>query len=558
MPLDASPDAAPPLSAGAFNLTAKNISKALKSAPLWLGFSAAHCTYCAVHEPQYSLYASTHAPHLPRLARVDAASERLLQERYEVNELPALVLAWSSTKFTPYAGAHTAAAMAAFADAQLAPASVAVADAAALTQLLPSAPEDVLLVGFFNDLDDETEELDDFREAAAALRRQRPDAVVRGAHATLTRALSDAYGPRGKRWIGAAPCAVVLTGADLAPRAAPYRLDEAAEGGLSLGEWAARAALPDAGELTAANFGAYAATGLPMLLAFVRPSADNRALVGALRGVAARFRGKLLTAHCDGDAHRDRMLALGLRGGELPQLAFNTKDGRQLPFPAGRTPDEPSLSRFAADFLGERLQTAPELPPRRGPPKQPENYVPRASDAGAVVEVGAANFSAVALEVGLDVLLHLYSEENCDACVALVPYYARVAGRLRELGVDSVAVARMDVGVHPMPQLLSSAHRHPLPTVLMLPARRKEPPFAFYDGRAHAKHLLLFAQKHASRPFALPPNPHLTRDEHEAWKQQVADNLPPEKAEAAYEALQRETGLGRGELGLPPRLKDET
>ena len=57
----ASTDAAP-LTAGAFNLTAKNISKALKSAPVWLGFSAAHCTYCAVHEPQYSLYASTRAP----------------------------------------------------------------------------------------------------------------------------------------------------------------------------------------------------------------------------------------------------------------------------------------------------------------------------------------------------------------------------------------------------------------------------------------------------------------------------------------------------------------
>ena len=170
----ASTDAVVPLSAGAFNLTAKNISKALKSAPLWLGFSAAHCTYCAVHEPQYSLYASTHAPHLPRLARVDAASERLLQERYEVNELPALVLAWSSTKFTPFAGAHTAAAMAAFADAQLAPASVAVANAAALTQLLPSAPEDVLLVGFFNDLDDEAEELDDDDARLSSLPAQTP------------------------------------------------------------------------------------------------------------------------------------------------------------------------------------------------------------------------------------------------------------------------------------------------------------------------------------------------------------------------------------------------
>ena len=175
-----------------------------------------------------------------------------------------------------------------------------------------------------------------------------------------------------------------------------------------------------------------------------------------------------------------------------------------------------------------------------------------------MVEVGAANFSAVALEVGRDVLLQLYTEEGCDACVALVPYYARVAGRLRELGVDSVAVARMDVGVHPMPPLLSSAHRHPLPTVLMLPARRKDPPFAFYDGRApRSTCCSLRKSTRRGRSRCRP-----TRTSHAtstmAWKQQVADNLPPEKAEAAYEALERETGLGRGELGLPPRLKDET
>ena len=162
------PDVAPPLSAGAFNLTAKNISKALKSAPLWLGFRGA--LHLLRGAGAGYIASATPAPAAAGARR--RGERRLLQERYEVNELPALVLAWSSTKFTPFAGAHGGGDVA-FADAQLAPASVAVADAAALTQLLPSAPEDVLLVGFFNGLDDEAEELAPFA-AAAALRQQRP------------------------------------------------------------------------------------------------------------------------------------------------------------------------------------------------------------------------------------------------------------------------------------------------------------------------------------------------------------------------------------------------
>ena len=49
------------------------------------------------------------------------------------------------------------------------------------------------------------------------------------------------------------------------------------------------------------------------------------------------------------------MLSLGLREGALPQLGFNTKDGRQLAFPHTSAPTEAALSRFAAAFLGERL-----------------------------------------------------------------------------------------------------------------------------------------------------------------------------------------------------------
>ena len=70
---------------------------------------------------------------------------------------------------------------------------------------------------------------------------------------------------------------------------------------------------------------------------------------------------------------------------------------------------------------------------------------------------------------------------------------------------------------------------------------------ALFDGKARPKELMYFVQRHASRSIELPPNPHLTRDQHVMWKVQVAD-LPQEKIEAAYETLQRETGLAKDEL----------
>ena len=117
----------------------------------------------------------------------------------------------------------------------------------------------------------------------------------------------------------------------------------------------------------------------------------------------------------------------------------------------------------------------------------------------------------------------------------------------------------------------------------MLPARSKEPPFALYHGQVHSgprpqpptttltpdhnphppkprharapthiqharpKDIMYFAQQHATHAFELPPNPHLTREQHVMWKEQVGA-LPQEKVRAAYETLERETGLARDEL----------
>ena len=142
----------------------------------------------------------------------------------------------------------------------------------------------------------------------------------------------------------------------------------------------------------------------------------------------------------------------------------------------------------------------------------------------------------------------------------------------------------MDVGRHALPAALKSIQLHALPIVIALPARAKvcakaelrhavvvvaacsrpslyaapllsstachgvqEAPFSFFDGKVRPKEMMYFLQRHATSAFELPPNPHLSREQHELWKVQVAE-LPSEKVEAAYQSLERETGLARDEL----------
>ena len=68
-----------------------------------------------------------------------------------------------------------------------------------------------------------------------------------------------------------------------------------------------------------------------------------------------------------------------------------------------------------------------------------------------------------------------------------------------------------------------------------------------FDATAKPKELLYYAQQHATHRFELPPNPHLSREQHAAWKEQV-EQLPPEKIERAYQTLYDETGLRKDEL----------
>ena len=119
------------------------------------------------------------------------------------------------------------------------------------------------------------------------------------------------------------------------------------------------------------------------------------------------------------------MLSLGLHSDILPQVALNTKDGRQLPFSIGLPLTEAGLSKFAADFLGERLP-----PPATLLHMSEEGG--EGGDAGAeggtvstsdVVELSAQSFERVAMDSRKDVLVQLYREDGCEPCAHMIVYY---------------------------------------------------------------------------------------------------------------------------------------
>ena len=61
------------LSSGSFNVTLKNLSRALRAAStgsLFLGYSSSSCAYCAVHEPAYAVYDALARAHAKARARV--------------------------------------------------------------------------------------------------------------------------------------------------------------------------------------------------------------------------------------------------------------------------------------------------------------------------------------------------------------------------------------------------------------------------------------------------------------------------------------------------------
>ncbi|CAM9405670.1 unnamed protein product [Hapterophycus canaliculatus] len=221
----------------------------------------------------------------------------------------------------------------------------------------------------------EEDEIEDFMEVATDL-QPRSD-VYFGVvdDATICRHF------KKLQWIQTASEAV-LTRREIKPgllRAPSLTLWALLEDNLSIQDWIFRESLPLVGFLSNSNFAQYERTHLPMLIMFLElpvsygagsapgsrigglsGGVQNDELVKELKEVALEHKGRLTCLYADGIALADSMKTLGIFGGRerLPQVGFNTLDGRQLPFPEDLSINRETLLHYTAAFLSGRLLSA--------------------------------------------------------------------------------------------------------------------------------------------------------------------------------------------------------
>ncbi|CAM9267270.1 unnamed protein product [Ectocarpus sp. 13 AM-2016] len=329
------------------------------------------------------------------------------------------------------------------------------------------------------------------------------------------------------------------------------------EDNLSTQDWVVRESLPLVGRLSNANFAQYERTHLPMLIMFLElpdsfaagsahgsriggksGGVRNDELVKELKEVALEHKGSITCLYADGVALADSMKTLGLFGSRerLPQVGFNTMDGRQLPFPEDLPINRETLLHFAAAFLSGRLQSALDArkamvvsrpfsahntvrrKDRRGTPTEVRGVSEQLKPKDAITQVTRESFARTVLDNDKDVLLMFHAEE-CERCSNMVPYYKRLGERFLDLNIPSVLVAAMDVTLEtPPPEVAMTLPT--LPAIVLLPVGP----------------LMRWLQEHSSTPFELPALPHLSEEDKPLFRKQVRERQELLNARASQES----------------------
>lgn len=336
----------------------------------------------------------------------------------------------------------------------------------------------VVVVGFFSShLGIEEDEYEDFIDIAKEL--QSKEDVYFGV--VTNAAVSKEY--KAKKIIDRTPS--LLLQRDKNTRFT-INMDEFIGEDYGIKGWIERKSIPLVGKLTPESFRLYEKLNLPMALLFLDLTHEDRVstnltdthvvggksggilnemLLEEYRKVAAEYGDRVSFVYLDGVSHQDQMRSLGIYGGAegLPSLGFNTKDGRQAPFPNELPINYDTMNRYCAEFLSGKLRntkdslefvkkelqsvtpinpknTAVRKAPKRAPePEQgvSEQYGDGRPGDDAILQVTAENFTEIVLNDDKDVVMVFYSV-GCESCAHFAVYYKRMAMRFKELGYPSL------------------------------------------------------------------------------------------------------------------------
>lgn len=569
-------DIIPILGSGHFNLTRKNFTSNInKHSLIVVGFSSYTCHKCIMVEYEYhNLSKHLDTLNIP-FARADSMKMTSISQDNNVNDLPAVVV-FKKNKPINYKGVHTTSSILAFINKIKSKSTILLKTINEVHKFLYEFKGDnelslstVTVIGFFSEYEDvEEDDYDDYIQASKLFHHKEDVYFGRVIDPKVSRYFID------NKWIDRTP-SLLLVGEDNSSRS--INLDELYGDGMGIDNWILKNSVPLVAKMIPENFLMYEKLGLPMLLLFLDLEYESRSMnpgviIGGKSGgilnedllqefriVAAEHGESISFVYLDGNLHKDKMRSLGLYGGKerLPSLAFNTKDGRQIPFSEKLPINKDTLLQFCADFLSGKLRSAADAEEaarkallsvtpinmnnkavRKERKKAPavvtgvaEQFGDGNSGDGAVVAVTTKNFQELVLNEDQDVLLMLHAKE-CEPCSHLSVYYKRMAERFADLNISSLTITQMDVSNDAPPAELQLMNGE-LPIVVLLQAVSaqegatgvlgKRPPWSYFSGVGKVQVLMKWVHENVAIPFSLPNLPHLTEEQKVMYKTQVRE-----------------------------------
>jgi thioredoxin-like negative regulator of GroEL len=532
-------DIVPILTAGHFNVTRKNFTQVVSRHKFMaVGFSSYNCHKCIAVEPAYrNLSEALRELSIP-FGRADADKMKSIAAEVGATELPALVF-FQKLRPILYKGVHSAEAIMTFVRKQLEPPAKLLKTVADVTNFLDSRESGnfgmstTMTVGFFSEHEDvEEDDYQEFMEVAKEL--QLNEDTYFG---VVTSPVTANWFKKNKT-IDRTPSLLMVGDGNVR---STINLDELYGDNAGIQAWIIKNSIPLVGKMVPQNFLMYEKQGLPILMMFLDLTEEhtqqsgvvggksgglwNEALLEEFRLAATEHQHRILFVYLDGVTHGDQMKSLGLYGGKerLPSLAFNTRDGSQVPFPEELPVNKDTILQFCADFISGKLRSVDDTKEmakkalQSALPVNPKNQAVRKEKKkappvvqgvseqfgdgirgdDAVVTVTLKNFAEVVMNEEKDVVLLLHAQD-CEPCAHFAVYFKRMADRFRDMGIPTLTIARMDVS-HESPPKEMNLMVGKLPLVVMIPASDKNPPWTFYSGRyfvvliAHIACVLLVA-----------------------------------------------------------------
>mmetsp|Transcript_36873 Transcript_36873/g.73380 ORF Transcript_36873/g.73380 Transcript_36873/m.73380 type:complete len:717 (+) Transcript_36873:43-2193(+) len=575
-------DIVPILTAGHFNVTRKNFTHVVSQHKyILVGFSSYTCHKCITIETSYRNISEQLRELSIPFARADANKMKSIAAEVGATDLPALVL-FHKLRPILFKGAHSPAAVLTFIKKQLDPPAKKLKTVADVTDFLESRNNGnfgistTMTVGFFSEHEDiEEDDYEEYMEVAKEL--QLNEDVYFG---VVTSPSTSNWFKKNKT-IDRTPSVIMVGEGNIRHS---INLDELYGDNAGIQAWILKNSIPLVGKMTPQNFLMYEKQGLPILMMFLDLSDELTAQPGVIGGksggiyneelleeyrLAAReHQHRILFVYLDGNLHGDQMKSLGLYGGKerLPSIAFNTRDGAQVPFPEELPINKDTILQFCADYISGKLRSpddAKEMAKKalmsavpinqknkaiRKETKKAPTVVQGVSEQfgdghrgdSAITTVTLENFSNVVLNEEKDVVLLLHAQD-CEPCSHMAVYYKRMADRFKELGIPSLTIARMDVSKESPPKEMNLMVGT-LPILVMIPASDKNPPWTFYSGLSKVQPMMKWVHQEASIPFELENLPHLSDVDKQRYKDQVRERevALDKKREEERRAMQEE------------------